>query len=103
VSGLQASQEQHGLRTLHNSRRAAAATPSPPRAAAGIPVPANTPQAKELIARGAEPNARDKQGHCPAHYAAAHGHVDVLQVQLCWACELGLLFVESRMHPAARV
>ncbi|KAF6252529.1 ankyrin repeat-containing domain protein [Scenedesmus sp. NREL 46B-D3] len=35
--------------------------------------------AVELIARGAEPQVRDKQGFTPAHYAAAHGHLDLLQ------------------------
>lgn len=35
--------------------------------------------AVELIARGAEPQVRDKQGLVPAHYAAAHGHLDLLQ------------------------
>jgi cyclin-dependent kinase inhibitor 2C len=31
------------------------------------------------MARGAEPQVRDRQGFMPAHYAAAHGHLDVLQ------------------------
>lgn len=36
-------------------------------------------QAVELLSQGAEPNTRDKKGLTPAHYAAAHGHLDVAQ------------------------
>jgi ankyrin repeat protein len=37
-------------------------------------------QAEELVARGAELTTRDKHGRCPVHYAAAHGHLGMLQV-----------------------
>ncbi len=38
-----------------------------------------TPQAQELVASGADPACKDKQGRAPAHYAAAHGHTAVLE------------------------
>lgn len=41
--------------------------------------PMPPPQAVELLAQGAEPGFRDKKGLTPAHFAAAHGHLDLLQ------------------------
>lgn len=36
-------------------------------------------QAAELLAQGADPEARDKRHLTPSHYAAAHGHLPLLQ------------------------
>jgi cytohesin len=35
-------------------------------------------QAVELLAQGADPTTRDKAGVRPLHYAAAHGHMDMV-------------------------
>lgn len=36
-------------------------------------------QAVELLAQGADPTQKDKQGLTAAHYAASNGYLDVLQ------------------------
>jgi hypothetical protein len=38
-----------------------------------------TPQAQALVSQGAKPGCSDKQARTPAHYAAAHGHVTILE------------------------
>ena len=35
-------------------------------------------QAVDLLSQGADPTTRDKAGARPLHYAAAHGHVDLV-------------------------
>ncbi len=40
------------------------------------------------MSRGAQPSARDKSGRTPAHYAAAHGHEEVLQYLSAKGAEL---------------
>jgi ankyrin repeat protein len=35
---------------------------------------------KELLEKGADANARDRDGLTPLHYAAKHGHADVVKL-----------------------
>eukprot|EP00775_Hariotina_reticulata_P003819 gene3819-4077_t len=57
----------------------------------------------ELIARGADLSMRDKKGLAPAHYAAAQGHLDVLQYLATKGADLEVEDPQARtpLHYAA--